>query len=93
MCTDAEIATDVRSSPTGGNFFLAVAKSFYANTVLSANFILTVKNSITYFFRFYTFVKFCQFSLVGKACFLILKFFSSLILLFGSGGRGNPSRI
>ena len=33
-----------RSRPTEGNFF-AVVKSFDANTVISVNFILTVKNS------------------------------------------------
>ena len=37
------IISCIRSSPTGGNFCLAVVKSFDANTPISANFILTVK--------------------------------------------------
>ena len=37
----------VRSSPTRGNFF-AVAKSCDANTAISGNFVLTVKNPIAF---------------------------------------------
>ena len=33
------------SSPTGGNFFFAVVKSFEYKIAISANFVQTVKNS------------------------------------------------
>ena len=39
------IISCIRSSPTGGNFLFAVVKFFDANTAISANFVLTVKNS------------------------------------------------
>ena len=33
------------SSPTGGNFFFAIVKSFEYKTAIYANFVKTVKNS------------------------------------------------
>ena len=39
------IICSIRSSPTGGNYFLAVVKSFEYKIVISANFVQTVKNS------------------------------------------------
>ena len=40
------IVSCIRSSHTGGNFFALVVKSLDANTAISANFVLIVKNSI-----------------------------------------------
>ena len=40
------IICSIRSSPTGGNFFFAVVKSFKYKIAISANFVQTVKNSI-----------------------------------------------
>ena len=39
------IICSIRSSPTGGNFFFAVVKSFEYKIAISANFVQTVKNS------------------------------------------------
>ena len=39
------IISCIRSSPTGGNFFSAVVKSFEYKIAISANFVQTVKNS------------------------------------------------
>ena len=39
------IISRIRSSPTGGNFFFAVVKSFEYKIAISANFVQTVKNS------------------------------------------------
>ena len=40
------IISCTRSSPTGGNYFFAVVKSFEYKIAISANFVQTVKNSI-----------------------------------------------
>ena len=40
------IISCTRSSPTRGNFFFAVVKSFEYKIAISANFVQTVKNSI-----------------------------------------------
>ena len=40
-----EIICSIRSSPTGGNSFFAVNKSFEYKIAISANFVQTVKNS------------------------------------------------
>ena len=39
------IICSIRSSPTGGNFFFAIVKSFEYKIAISANFVQTVKNS------------------------------------------------
>ena len=39
------IICSIRSSPTGGNFFFAVVKSFEYKIAIAANFVQTVKNS------------------------------------------------
>ena len=39
------IIWSIRSSPTGGNFFFAIVKSFEYKIAISANFVQTVKNS------------------------------------------------
>ena len=39
------IICSIRSSPTGGNFFVVVVKSFEYKIAISANFVQTVKNS------------------------------------------------
>ena len=36
----------IRSSPIGGDFFLAAVKSFDASVAISGNFVLNAKNSI-----------------------------------------------
>ena len=40
------IICSTRSSPTGGNFFFTVVKSFEYKIAISANFVQTVKNSL-----------------------------------------------
>ena len=46
------IICSIRSSPTGGNFFLAVVKSFEYKIAISDNFVQTVKNSSESVFYF-----------------------------------------
>ena len=56
------IICSIRSSPTGGNFFFAVVKSFEYKIAISANFVQTVKNSNEFFLnRGRTFIVFSDY--------------------------------